>query len=404
MYRLAAFSWGAKLLTALFNFASIVLLSQLLGEADRGVCALYALIIALILLLADMAGGATVVYLMQQFSRKALRNIYLQWAAAVALLAGGAAGCLAQLTVTETILLMAAGYCNAVFSFQGHVLLGMQKFGAFNMSGTGAAAGIALFSYLFIAIGFGKLGFLLAMLLVWTIAMAAQYFLVIKDAAIEGDSIQTTSKATLLQTMLKAGAVNQSVQLVGLINNRLPFFVLPATLLGSFSNSMALAEALLLLPGSVGQIFYSQHAGQIPDKSLYRKFFRLLLLLLLAMSGAAVVISLLPASVYGWLFGASFNSVGQLLVPLSIGMISYSIYVALSYWQSSNGKFYKNLWCILLALIVTICGAGYYWYFYNNISQIQMAICMAAGLASAGLFAVLLFGIAWKSTPATNGH
>ena len=110
MYRLAAFSWGAKLLTALFNFASIVLLSQLLGEADRGVCALYALIIALILLLADMAGGATVVYLMQQFSRKALRNIYLQWAAAVALLAGGAAGCLAQLSATETILLMAAGY------------------------------------------------------------------------------------------------------------------------------------------------------------------------------------------------------------------------------------------------------------------------------------------------------
>lgn len=396
MYRLAAFSWGAKLLTALFNFASIVLLSQLLGEADRGVCALYAMLIALILLLADMAGGATVVYLMQYHSAHFLRHVYIRWAAVVALLVGSVAGLVAALSISETLLIITAGFLNALFSFQGHMLLGKKRFTAYNVSVICAAAGIVLLTALLLCWHLGSTGYLLAMNVVWAVAVVIQHFTVLQSSAQAMAVEKEVGWRQIFREMMKLGGVNQLVHLVGLVNNRLPFFLLPATLLGTFSNSMALAEALLLLPGSLGQIFYSQHAGQIPDKHLYRKFYRLLWVVLVAMGLAVVVITWLPASLYTWLFGAAFNGVGKLLLPLSVGMILYGIYITLSYWQSSFGKFYNNLWCILVAFIVTALSASYFYVVEQAITQIQLAACMAIGLSFAGITAILLFVKAWR--------
>lgn len=392
MYRLAAYSWIAKVLTAISNFATIVVLSRWLGDAERGITALYALIVGICLVVCDMAGGATVVYLMQQYPWKALRRIYFQWSLLIALTVAIVSNLFTHLSILESLGLFLASLGNALFSFQSHLLLGHKAYKKYNFFTVAAALGIFLVTYLLIVAGLGTTAYLWAMVFVWCFAVVAQWRIL--DSHLNKSDDLPQQPMALLPKMFQAGFINQSVQLIGLLNNRMPFFLMPAVLLGSFSNSLALAEALLLLPGSIGQIFYSQQAGKVPVTATYQHFMKSMGMVALVMAMAILFVWWVPLEVYLWVFGESFFLVGKLLPILCSGMLLYSIYILLSYWQSAIGKFYRNLYCISFALTITATLAMVFKHMHL-LSLEKMAVAIASGLSVAGVLALYFFYKDW---------
>jgi O-antigen/teichoic acid export membrane protein len=399
MIRLAAYSWLAKLTTALCNFGTIVLLSRLLGVTERGVCAWYAVLIAISLLITDIAAGGTVVYLMQQFGWRAMRKIYLFCAIGIGFAVTGAAFLLGSVQYAEAALLLVIAFFNAMFSFQNHVLLGLKQFRMFNISTSVAAFTLFAATYFFLQLGTGRQGYLYAMLLVWSMASLAQHTLLQRISPYV-DEPQPNQWA-VLKKMVGTGFINQLVQLLGLANNRFPFFWMKAGMLGVFSNSLALAEAMMLLPGSIGQVYYSQHAGQEPGLKDYRRFARLMVVNAGLIAVAVVVIQLLPESFYTLLFGKGFNGVGAYLKLLSFSMLFYSMYMMLSYWQSAHGKFYINLYCTIFSLLIT-CVFSLLFYVKHGWVLQNLVTAVAGGLVVSGVSAVVFFGAGWRAAAARS--
>lgn len=332
--------------TAGFNFAVIILLSQGLGPADRGLAGLYGAVIAAALLVAEFAGGGTIPYLQQSQPLTFLLSVYRRWSVLACVLVVGLAGWAKGVPVLHTAGLLLIALANCQATVHQHVFLACQQFRWFNW--------LMLLPAGLVAIGtavswfIGKLSiemFLIVLIISWLATSSISWQKVKKLAACGID----TPVASNLRLVFGAGVLNQSTQLLGLMNTRLAYWLLPAAALGAFANALALAEALLIIPGAMGQVLYAQlvQKGGGPVRGGLR---RTLLWTVSAVLLGALVLVLLPGPFYRWLLGPANGGVGPYLLVLAPAMIFYSVYIVLSYWQSAHGRFWINLTAIAAGL------------------------------------------------------
>jgi O-antigen/teichoic acid export membrane protein len=178
-----------------------------------------------------------------------------------------------------------------------------------------------------------------------------------------------------------SGFLNQAGHVISIINSRYVFYLLPAVSLGVFTNALSLAESMLLVPGSMGQIYYSQAAANQSSKGNQQGnnaiFKRFLLISLGIMLLGIMVIWAVPDAFYTWLFGPQFAGVKPYLLILSSGMFLYSIYLLVSYFQSAAGKFERNVVAGLAGLFINVVGV-FSLYFSNLLTLTNIVYLMAA--------------------------
>jgi O-antigen/teichoic acid export membrane protein len=195
----------------------------------------------------------------------------------------------------------------------------------------------------------------------------------------------------LLRDGFRNGMANQAGHLAGLLNSRLIFFMLPASVLGIYSNALSLAEATMMIPGSMGQVMYASLLNEKdPHKSSATAkltWWVTLLLLIIVF----VIVLLIPDLFYQLIFGHAFAGVKHFLSYLSAAMIFYGSYLVISYWQSANGWFIRNFYATLAALVVN--GAvSLVLYFSGNYHIITGIWALAAGFFTLFLVAIIQFG------------
>ena len=159
-----------------------------------------------------------------------------------------------------------------------------------------------------------------------------------------------------LQALLKFSSANQFGHMLQFSNQRIAYFLLPAFALGIYSNAVSLAEAMWMLATSIATIQYGTIANSNDKAKAIELTVPLFRASILVTSAAGLFICLLPASVFGLLFGDAFLPVKENLYFLMPGVVFISGYLILGHYFSGTGQFMKNNYAITAGLLVTLIG------------------------------------------------
>lgn len=395
MLKAAGYNWAAKLLNAILNFGMLVLLSQWLGAAERGVAAFYSVVIAIALVVNEWSSGAAAVYLVKRFDWKQLQILNYVWFIVASFSTVFFFLFWRKLDIEIAVLLSVASWLNAANTFHLHLFLGnheMKLFAGFQV----LPALLALIAAaLFAAMGFfGARWFLIALIAAWSIA-ALSGWLVIRGRAWE--RMPGRHWKDLAKSAFGLAGQNQLAHLSGILNNRLIYIFIPAITLGVYANALALAEAMLLLPGSLGQVYYSRYAGVADDGQRSRLFSKGMKVNLLILGAGCIAIFLVPDSLYSTIFGEEFKGVKPMLQVLGLSCLAYSVYLLISYHFSSKGLFKINLLCILSGLIVQ--ALGWLYFYLNDAISITAGLWLTAVSYTVIAFTAVLFMLYQKRIP-----
>jgi O-antigen/teichoic acid export membrane protein len=362
--KLALKSWVAKMAATVLNFGTVIVLSRNLGAGERGTCAFYTVVIAFALVFNELAAGSTAIYLQKHVHWKQIRRLAAAWSWLASGLLCTIFWWLNKIGTTELLLLWNVSFLNGVVTIQYNILLGNKKYLIYNV--------------LSVLTPFLILASMVALALL-RLSAPLMYLVVVNGAVAVALLAGWLALRQLpeydhpwmpwLQVARRAfgsGLVNQAGHVVSILNNRYIYYILPAASLGVFTNALSLAEAALLIPGSMGQIYYSQAAntsgGFQRQGSAERAFRRLMLANLFLILLVVAAVFAVPGGFYTWMFGPQFTGVKTYLSVLVIGALFYSFFLLTSYWQSARGHFHYNLLAGAAGLISNAAGLAWLWY------------------------------------------
>lgn len=175
-----------------------------------------------------------------------------------------------------------------------------------------------------------------------------------------------------IDSALKYGVGYQMFELLQLLNFRLYFFLLyhlqgPADL-GLFSVGVSMLEAVWILGRSVFVIHYSDFSNSDNQEIAIRQTLRYIKIVFILSVTLLALIALCPASVYGFVFGASFAGVKYQVKWLFPGVMMYSIALVIQSIYLSRANYGRLIFAQLVGLIIsiTLC---YLWipnYYYSG--------------------------------------
>jgi O-antigen/teichoic acid export membrane protein len=351
MVKTAGYTLFIKVFSAILSFLLIVAISQLMEVADRGVCSLYLVVVVVVMIVSDFAGGATAAYQLNHFEAYELFIFQRNWSFVPGIVVPIFFWLTGYINLSDALMLIPASWFYTNWNMLQHLWLGKQQFKIFNAFTLGVpAVSLALFTLIW-ALGLhNRAAYLLALVGSWGIAFLVSWVLFMKKQ----DTKLITPGKVIFKKVIAAAGTNQLGHLAGLLHSRLIFLLLPATTLGVYSNALTLAEACFMVPGSLGQVVYSIGASKQPEAAK-RQVLRLAWwtnFLLLALAG--IVFAILPGGVYSFIFGEGFRGMSQYMQWLIPGIWGNGFYLLLTYWQSAAGKFKYNLISQLAALLGNI--------------------------------------------------
>ncbi|MEX1187613.1 MAG: hypothetical protein WED33_00035 [Bacteroidia bacterium] len=349
-------TFASRLITAVVNFGTIMLLSRKLGPEGKGIATLMLVIVISVQLICDFMGGAAMVYLAPRYR---LRNLLIPswvWTSFWSLLAP-----LVVYLIRPDLYdyfgwhIAGLSFLNASMNQQLHLLNGREKFNHVNFLNLLIATLVVSAISYFIWNNPEPIHYVYALYAGWLPAWIIS-LLILVQLPKAGDSIGIGKS---LKALLTYSSANQFGHLLQFSSQRIAYFLLPAFSLGIYSNAVSLAEAMWMLSTSIATIQYGKIANS-NDKSqaikLTLPLFRASILLTFA---AGSFLCLLPASVYGILFGDAFIPVKENLLVLLPGVVAISGYLILGHYFSGTGQFKKNNRAIASGLIITVVGFAY---------------------------------------------
>jgi len=388
MLKSSGFMLIAKLFIAGLNFATIIIISRWLGPVERGICSWYLVVIAVCLVFSETIAGPTAGFLLRKYPEQQIRYISYLWAIITSMSICSLFLAFHKISGLEWGFLCVLCWLNAANSIHLHLLLASLRLKWFNALSLFIPVTVMFSLLAFFLNGFvSRTYYLCSLAVAWSVAFLIGIFLLKKPFS----STPAISIKPLLRDGFRNGMANQASHLAGLLNSRLIFFMLPATVLGIYSNALSLAEATMMIPGSMGQVMYASLLNEKdPHKSsATAKLTWWLTLLLLII--VFVIVLLIPDQFYQLIFGHAFAGVKHFLSYLSAAMIFYGSYLVMSYWQSANGWFIRNFYATLAALVVNgaICLVLYFTGNYHIMTGIW---ALAAGFFTLFLVAIIQFG------------
>jgi O-antigen/teichoic acid export membrane protein len=341
MLKLALKSWVAKMVATILNFGTVIVLSRNLGSGERGICAFYTVVIAMCLVFNELAAGSTTVYLQRSTSWKQIRSLAASWSFIASGLLTMIVWLAGKTGWQEWLALWLVSWLNGVVTIQYNILLGFKKYLIYNVLSV-LTPFVVLTSMVLLALTRHSSPFNYLLVITAGVSLsllAGAYFL--RDCE---DVQPRLPWAAVARKSFGTGLINQAGHVVSMLNSRYMYYLFPAASLGVFTNSLSLAEAMLLVPGSMGQIYYTQAVGESKKSThLGNGFVRLLAINIALMLAICLLIQLFPGSLYTWVFGPQFEGVKSFLRVLALGSLFYSIYLLTSYWHSAQGNFKHNL-------------------------------------------------------------
>ena len=398
-----------RLLTTAIMFAVVIINTNQFGAEGTGTIALIVLGLTILQVLSNFVGGSTLVYLTPQRDNFQLILLSYAW-----MLVSSGVGTI----VLHLLQLIPDGYAlflfilsiiYNVYFIHISIMQGKEDIKLFNILQLTQA--LLLIVFLSTALFLHHWGgydihiriYLFSFLCSYLVPCIISCFYIRRR--IRFVSFENAGK--LFGEMVRLGCWTQLANLAQLLTYRVNYYFIQRFIntgksLGIYDLGNKISEAVWIIPKSICVVEYARIANcQDPE---YTKRITLMLLkfVLAVVLVAVLVLWLLPASLFAWIFGPEFAGSKPVINSLLPGIVSLSCLSILSHYFAGHGKFHINAIGSFIGLAVT-CLLGLTWLSAEAKTDPVNALRVAGHISSIAysstfLYTLILFIARTKST------
>ena len=353
------------MLAAALNFLIAIIISRTLGDTGSGTQSLVQATITFILIFSEIVGGASIIYLAPRHSFKKMLVASVLWAGLIAVVMGFGIWLFypkleSELVYHVAILSFISSLSNINFRF----LVGREeiKKANYNTLLQPVILTLVLVIYYFVLKKSDEhvWGYIIGLYAAYGGTFLLGVWMLRKEyAQIPHD--KNRNYGPVLKDLFKYGFLNQTGHFVQFFNLRLSYFLLDSYIgrgeVGVFSRSVSLAESIWIISNSIALVQYARIANA-DDRAYSQKLTLDLSKICLLVSAVAIlVLCLLPAEFYIFVFGKDFGEMAHLIRILAPGILFYCVFLILGHYYSGIGRYQMNTFAALCGLVTTfVCG------------------------------------------------
>lgn len=350
-------TFASNVLIALLNLIMAMAISQYLGAEGKGGQSILITNIALVLLVCNIAGGASLVYLVPRYDNFRIIFISYIWSFIICLGVYFILIGFGNISTIYSYHISLLSLMSSLTAVNTSVLLGHEKIKARNIIAVLQTL-ITLIVLLVMFLGFDNKTlnvYILALYAAYTIAFMLSCGYIMPYAT--GNGLPKAFNV-IVKDIFRFGFLNQMSHIFQLLSFRLSYYILLIYMgkdsVGIYSNAVSLVESVWLISKSIATVQYASIAnskdneyGQELTRKLLRSALFVSFILLLAMS-------LLPSFFFRMIFGEEFGQVGLLIITLSPGVFFYNFLLIIGHYFSGKGRYYINTIASAIGLLVTV--------------------------------------------------
>jgi O-antigen/teichoic acid export membrane protein len=357
-------NFGVRLISAVVNLMIAVVVSQYLGASGKGEQSLVLTMIAIVTIFDNMVGGASIVYLTNKLRIRELFVVSYIWTLIISVISYVVlvfADLVPDRFIISVVILSAV---SSIVSIHSSILLGKENLKSFN-----------LLSFLvpFISLVVLLIQFILnwnrtadayvySLYVAYGITLFVSVLLILgqvkKDIAFEVSNTWGTFKS-----LFYFGFQNQLAHVFQLLSFRISYFFLErdcgAAEVGIYSNAVSVIESIWMISTSISLWQYAKISNSTDVNYTKNITEQLTKYGLLTAFVALLVLLLIPAGFYAWLFGKEFRGLNELMWYLAPGIWVFNYALIIGHYFSGHGKYYVNAIASAVGLVVT-CVSAYY--------------------------------------------
>jgi O-antigen/teichoic acid export membrane protein len=389
----------SKIFTAGIGFVVVVITARTLGASIRGDIALILLNISIVGLFQGIFNGSVLVYLTPKFS---FLKLFIATNLFSFALAVGLPFVMVFLHILESnqlneLILLAS--IQGLLTTSQSLLLGKDKIQYFNLLEI-IKSTILFLSILFFFWGMNNISLeavIYAYLLSYSIPLIISLFQL--TPYINDTAPANSDQKSILKSFLKYGFEIQINNISHMINYRFCFYIIEKwkgkDALGIFSIALSLCELVWIIAKSISTFQYSKIVNTT-DPEVQRKLtIHSVQLSLLATIPVLFALLALPNSLFTFVFGDEFSSIKTVLLSLSLGIISLSIFTILNHFFSGIGKNKPNIIGSLIGniTVISLC-----------LTLIPIWGNIGAGIATSITYLIILSYLVYRFLKQTNSQ
>ena len=310
--------------------------------------------ISFIVMINNLVGGSSLVYLASRESLFTLLTVSYSWAIVSALLMG-AILFIFDLVPREYIYwVILIGFLECIFSIHNQIYIGKEDMKTHNS--------LKLFHkiiqvILFVIIGISIHNFVFSLLISYLIMLAFSFYRMSQLTT----KYQVKEPKQVFKKAFKYGFKIQSSNIIQLINYRIIYYFIKkyfGDALGIFIVAVQLAESLWIPSKALAIIQYGKVANEKSEeskKSISLKFMKISFLATLVLT---LILLLIPDSFILFVFGKSISGTKPIIMALSIGVIAISIAQSFSHYLSGKGLYHYLINASVVGLITLLISSS----------------------------------------------
>ena len=353
---------GTKILSAIFNLAIAIVISQYLGDVGKGKQSLFLLSVTFILIFSDIISGRSIVYLTPKHSFSKIIFPSFLWSVLVGIVAAAGIYLFGFGINVENSMIVHLGGISILVSLNSinvSVLMGKERMKAANyitlLQTVFSLATLCvcyifagnktIYPYIFsLYISYGSCW------LIGIIALQKDYFNI--------QFFKVKEYKNIVADLFKYGFLNQCGICIQFINLRLGYYLLDIYTdtgkVGVFSNAASLGEGICLVSSSIALVQYARIANTNDGKYAQSLTFQLTKICFVISLCLVLCLMCLPSAFFVFVFGTEFSELSSVIRLLSPNVVCFSVFLVLTNFFSGIGKYQINMYASMVGFIFAV--------------------------------------------------
>ncbi|MEI6823081.1 MAG: polysaccharide biosynthesis C-terminal domain-containing protein [Bacteroidota bacterium] len=335
-----------------------ILISRYLHASGKGAQSIILTTISFILIFANIAGGATLVYLTPRFKVSILVITSYLWSIVIGVFSYFILKISAIVPDGFIIHICVLSVINSFGAINANILLGREKIISSNIVNFVQPVITVIILLIFILV-FNindVIIYIYALYFAYAISFIISIILIRTDL-IDFFKIKFNEFKEVLKSMFNYGFYNQLGHVTQFLNFRISYYLLNSyhgeKSLGIYSNGVSLTEAIWLVSGSMAMVQYSKIVNTNDWKYAQQLTINLTKISILITLIAIIPMILLPSEFYAFIYSKEFGSINHIMLCLAPGVLVYNLALLTMHYFSGTGRYYINTLASFYGLIVT---------------------------------------------------
>ncbi len=342
-----------KVLVAFTGLITVIITSRYLGADGRGIISLFMSSVALLQLFCDFGSSSVIINLSYRINQRRLWCSAIIWVSGICLLSLIPAWFFRH--IPFIFLVPPAAFLFSFLNINTLLLMGNLMVNRRNTLLILQPVMVLLFfvlAYFFLDMQVSSypIAFLAALL----ISLLISYFFI--RSKLHEHGLKDSAPFVFEKELLSKGFWVQSGHAIQFLNYRINFFLIIFFIgnaaLGVYNNAIVIAESLWILGHSIGQILHMKILNTESEAEHRRMTNRMTAWNFAGTVVFLIVLLLIPAGFWEWLFSKEFSEIRSLFPWLAPGILCFSISNILNHYFHARNRFMLIVWCNVAGLLM----------------------------------------------------